>query len=560
MRHARTAILITICALVLPGLVSAQPSGSPDAGVEEALKAIRPEAIRAHMRFLADDLLEGRETASRGYDLAARYVETVFQGLGLEPAGAGGSYLQPVPLMRTATVESESTLALVRNGRRTELKYKEDFFSIAEGLAETDSSVTAPVVFVGYGVTAPELKHDDYAGVDVRGKIVLLLMGAPASFPADRRAFYSENLGKIRAAASRGAVGVLGMPTPEAEQRLPWEIVVRSTGTPGFVWVDERGRGRAIPPEIRGLALMSRKTAELFFEGAPRSLESVFETAEAGRPQAFDLPVQASLRTVGRGEQGAESPNVAAVLRGSDPRLREEYVVVTAHLDHLGVGTAVEGDAIYNGAYDNASGIAILLELARAFTRLPAPPRRSVLFLAVTAEERGLQGSDFFAHRPTVPIDRIVANINLDMFLMLYPLRDVIAYGSEHSSLNRVVEEAAGRLGIGVSPDPRPEEVVFIRSDHYSFVRQGIPAMMLTAGVQEGDSTGGGAFQKWLQERYHQPGDDMNQEFDFEAGAQFVRLNFLISWQVAQEEKAPSWNPGDFFGEKFSRQAGAPKP
>lgn len=559
MRPARTALLIAICALVLPGLVSAQPSSPPDADVEKALASIRPEAVRAHMRFLADDLLEGRETASRGYDLAARYVETVFQGLGLEPAGAGGGYLQPVPLRRTEMVESESALALLRDGRRTELQFGEDYFSTATGLAEMDSSVTAPVVFVGYGVTAPELEYDDYAGVDVRGKIVAILMGAPASFPADQRAFYSENLGKVRAAASRGAVGVLGMPTPLAEQRLPWEVLVRGSRTPGFSWADERGGGRAVPPEIRGLALINRKTAELFFEGAPRSLQEVFETAEAGRPQAFDLPVQASLRTVGRWER-TESPNVAAVLRGSDPRLREEYVVVTAHLDHLGVGVPVEGDAIYNGAYDNASGIAILLELARAFTRLPVPPRRSVLFLALTAEERGLQGSDFFAHRPTVVIDRIVANMNLDMFLMLYPLRDVIAYGSEHSSLRRVVEEAAGRLGIGVSPDPWPEEVVFIRSDHYSFVRQGIPAMMLTAGVQTGDSAGAEVVRKWLQERYHQPGDDMSQELDFEAGAQFVRLNFLISWLVAQEDEAPRWNPGDFFGEKFSRPVAASKP
>lgn len=557
MRHARTSLLIAICALVLPGLVSAQPSLSPDAGVEEALASIRPQAVRAHMRFLADDLLEGRDTASRGYDLAARYVETVFQGLGLEPAGSGGGYLQPVPLVRTEIVEAESSLALVRNGRRTELRFGEDYYSMAGGLAEADSSVTARVVFAGYGLTAPELDYDDYAGVDVRGKIVLLLMGAPASFPADQRAFYSGNLEKVRRAASHGAVGVLGVPTPVEEKRLPWEFLVRRSRAPGFSWADESGQGRAIPPGIRGLAMVSRKTAELFFEGAPRSLESVFATGEAGRPQAFELPVQVSLRTVGRGER-AESPNVAAVLRGSDPRLREEYLVVTAHLDHVGVGAPVEGDAIYNGAYDNASGIAILLELARAFTRLPAAPRRSVLFLAVTAEEKGLQGSDYFAHRPTVPIDQIVANVNLDMFLMLHPLRDVIAYGAEHSSLGRAVEDAAGRLGIEVSPDPRPEQVVFIRSDHYSFVRQGIPAMMLFTGVQTGDSADGNPVEAWLHERYHKPGDDMSQEFDFEAGAQFARLNVLIAWLVAQEDEAPRWNPGDFFGEQFPREAGSP--
>jgi hypothetical protein len=556
MRSVRTLVLIALCALVLQAPAFGQPSGPP-AEVERALADLRPEAIRAHMRFLADDLLEGRATASRGHELAARYVAAAFEGVGLEPAGAGGGFLQPVPLVRTTTAEPESSLAFIRDGRRTELKYGENYFCVADGLAAIESSVTAPVVFVGFGVTAPELGYDDYAGVDVRGKIVALLMGAPASFPPDQRAFYSENLGKIRSAASRGAVGVLGLPTPAAERRIPWEVVARNARAPGLAWADETGRGRGFPPEIRGVALMSRQTAEILFMGAPRGLEEVFATAEAGRPQAFELPVEASLRTVGQGER-AESPNVAAVLRGSDPRLREEYVVLTAHLDHVGEGAPVEGDSIYNGAYDNASGVAILLEMARAFARLPVPPRRSLLFLAVTAEERGLQGSDYFAHRPTVPVDRIVANVNLDMVLMLEPLRDVIAFGAEHSSLGRVVEEAAGRLGIRVTPDPMPQEVIFIRSDHYSFIRHGIPAIMLFSGVQGDPTTDGqAAYQKWMRERYHKPGDDMGQEFDFGAGAQFAKLNFLIVHQVAQEEKAPSWNPGDFFGEKFRREGGA---
>ncbi|MFP5288328.1 MAG: M28 family metallopeptidase, partial [Thermoanaerobaculia bacterium] len=380
----------------------------------------------------------------------------------------------------------------------------------AEGLAKRESSVTAPVVYVGSGVTAPELGYDDYAGVDVRDKIVVLLTEAPASFPSDQRAFYSRSLYKVENAAAHGAAGVLRMLTPEGQLRRPWESQVQHADSPGLSWVDEGGRGRAFDPGIRGVAALSPKATKNLFAGAPHSLKEVFAAAEAGRPLSFALPVEASLRMVGR-EERAASANVAAVLPGSDPRLREEYVVLTAHLDHLGVGEPVDGDAIYNGAYDNASGIAVLLETAKAFARLPVAPRRSLLFLAVTGEERGMQGSDFFARHPTVPAGSIVANINLDMFLMFNPLRDVVAFGGEHSSLGRVVEEAAGRMGIGVSPDPFPEEVIFVRSDHFAFVQQGIPAIMLFNGFRtEGSETGGQeAFRTWMRERYHKPGDDL---------------------------------------------------
>jgi hypothetical protein len=555
MGHVPRCFLIAILTAAVHGPVSAQPSGPPAAEVEQALASIRPQAIRAHMRFLADDLLEGRGTASRGYELAARYVETALEGMGLAPAGVGGGFSQPVPLRRTTTVESECSMALIRDGRRLELKPGEDYLADADGILERDSSVTAPVVFVGYGVTAPESGYDDYAGVDVRGKLVALLMGTPATLAPHQRAYYAESLTKVGNAASRGAVGILVITPPERERLVPWEFLVQAVRSPALGWLDDEGRERFHFPEMRGFAFLSRKGAEELFKGAPRSLAEVFEAVAASRPQSFELPVQVSLRVVGRQEKAA-STNVAAVLRGSDSRLREEYVLLTAHLDHLGTSEPVDGDSIYNGAYDNASGVAILLEVARALSRLPVAPRRSVLFLAVTGEEEGLQGSDFFAQHPTVPVDRIVANVNLDMVMMLQPLRDVIAFGAEHSTLGRVVEEAARRLGVAVSPDPIPEEVRFVRSDHYSFVRQGIPAIFLTSGFQTGESADGGKalFEKWEQERYHRPGDDLSQAFDFEAGAQFARINFLIAWLVAQEEKAPSWNPGDFFAEKFWRR------
>jgi hypothetical protein len=554
MRNARRLFLVAFLLAVLHAPVSAQLSSPSDVEVEPALASIRPQAIQAHMRFLADDLLEGRGTASRGYDLAARYVAAVFEGEGLEPAGTGNSFFQPVPLKRTTTVEGECSLALLREGRRSELKRGEDFVAAADGLVEPDSSVTAPVAFVGFGVTAPESGYDDYAGIDVRGKVIAFLMGTPTSLAPHQRAYYAESLVKVGNAASRGAAGILVIMPPEMEKRISWELFTQVAAAPRLGWLDEKGRERFHFPEMRGYAYLSRKGAEELFRGAPRSLAEVFATAEANRPQSFDLPVQVSLRVVGRHER-TESANVAAVLRGSDPRLREEYVLLTGHLDGLGINDPVGGDSIYNGAYDNASGIAILLEVAKALARLPKAPRRSVLFLVLTGEEEGMQGSDFYAQHPTVPIDRIVANINLDMVMMLHPLKDIIAFGAEHSSLGRVAEEAAGRLGITLSPDPIPEEVRMVRSDHYSFVRQGVPAIFLTSGFQTESADGGLAiFEKWRQERYHQPGDDLGQTFDFEAGARFARVNFLITWLVAQEEKRPGWNAGDFFGEKFARR------
>ncbi|HYH46451.1 MAG TPA: M28 family metallopeptidase [Thermoanaerobaculia bacterium] len=548
MRHVRTSLLIAVCGFVLSEALPAQ--------VEEALAAIRPQAIRAHMRFLSDDLLEGRGTATRGYDIAARYVAARFEELGLEPAGipagTGQSYLQPVPMLQMTTVEAECSLTLLRDGREIELEYGPDYLVRS---AVEEGNASAPVVFAGFGVTAPELGYDDYAGLDVRGKIVAILLGSPSTFPSDQRAYYSDRAVQARNAAARGAVGLLGIYTPERERRFSWEAARRHSHRPSSSWVDEAGK-----PQFSTLlpaAALSLKGAKELFAGAPSTLEEIYAAGEAGRPPAFELPVRARLRTTGRGKR-AESPNVAAVLRGSDPKLRDEYVVLSAHLDHVGMEPAgTEGDtvdAVYNGAYDNASGIAVMLEVANAFTRLPAP-RRSVLFLAVTGEEEGLNGSEYFAHYPTVPIDRIVANTNLDMFLMLYPLRDVIAFGAEHSSLDRVVREAAGRLGIEVSPDPFPEQVLFIRSDHYAFVKQGVPAIFLSVGLKSADPEvdSKALWEKWMQEVYHKPGDDMSQAIDFGSGVQFAKLNFLISYQVAQDEKPPAWNPGDFFGDLFGR-------
>lgn len=552
--------LIIICliagfALGLGLLSCTTPSGFSDPAVNTALEQIQPEAVRAHIRFLADDLLEGRGTGTRGYQLAANYVAAHFEALGLEPAGADGTYFQAVPLRKVDVVPSESSLTLVRGDQSQVLKYAEDYLMEGEFLRK-NVSTAAPVVFVGFGVTAPELEYNDYAGVDVRGKIVAQLFGAPASFPHSQRAYYSSQALKAETAAAHGAVAILTFLTPERAKMWPWDWIVPQSKMGEMCWLDEEGTPHAgcigVVPEIRGRAFLSRAGAEALFTGAPQSLNEVFTAAEAGKPPAFDLPVEARIKTVSRHSQ-VESPNIAAVLCGSDSLTREEYVVFTAHLDHLGIGEPVDGDSIYNGAVDNASGVAVLLEVARVFASLPQPPRRSVLFLAVTGEEKWLLGSEYFAQYPTVPHKSIVANINIDSAVMNRALLDVVAYGAEHSSLARVVEQAAGQIGLEVSPDPQPEEVFFVRADQYSFVRKGVPAVWLFGGNQTGDPDLDGAtlMKEWMQTIYHMPKDDFSQPLEFEVGAKLAKVNFLIGYQVANETPRPTWNPGDFFGEKF---------
>lgn len=555
-RRSRLASLVLTSSLavtlpaVTPGAAIPPPAPASDPALDQAMARIRPEAVRAHLRFLADDLLEGRGTGSRGYLLAAKYVAARFEALGLEPAGGGGSYFQTVPMQTVSTVPARSSFALIRDGKRTELKWGEEFLLSSTVLAAPEAEVTAPLVYAGFGIHAPELGYDDYAGIDVQGKIVVVLSGAPARFPNDQRAYYSVNQFKIDGALARGAVGVIGVLTPADAQRLPWVFVLRAFGAPSYQWLTETGTAFRARPQARGSAVLHQKAAEALFAGTKHSLEEVFRAAEAGEPLSFELPVEAEMRTASAREK-AESPNVAALLRGSDPKLRDEVVVLTAHLDHLGIGEPVDGDAIYNGAYDNASGVASLLEMANAFASLPVPPRRSVLFLAVTGEEHGLQGAEYFVHHPTVPRAALVANLNVDMFMMLHPLRDIVAWGAEHTSLGPVAQEAARRLGLSVGPDPFPEQVVFIRSDQFAFLHEGIPALFLGSGFDAGEPGAGAvAMGKWLQTRYHQPSDDLSQTFDFEAGAKFVQVNFLVGYLVAQGEERPSWNPGDFFAPK----------
>ena len=531
--------------LTQSAVLSAQPAG--DAPPESALAVIRPETIRAHMLFLADDLLEGRAPGTRGYDVAARYVATQFEALGLEPAGSEGSYYQQVPLRRIRLIPEESGVDLIRGEERRALVPLEEFVMFGHP-AHLESNVEAPLVFAGYGVTAPEMDYDDYGQTDVRGKIVVFLPGAPPRFPTAERAHFSSLELKRATAARRGAVGILAAWTEHYERLLPWQVLARTSRMPTVRWLNDEGKPNDASPELRGAAVLTSETSAWLFLGAAKSFDEAVAAAQQSQPQAFPLDARASIRMASRHES-FESPNVVGLLRGSDPSLAREFVVYTAHLDHEGIGEPAGGDSIYNGALDNASGVAQMLETAHAFARLPEPPRRSVVFLAVTAEEKGLLGSDSYANYPTVPIEGIVANINLDGGLILAPPADVVVHGADHSTLGPIAEAAARRLHLEVSPDPAPEQTFFIRSDQYSFVKKGVPAVFSFPGSKSSDPTIDAAarLQEYLTQRYHTPRDDMTQPFSFEAGAIGARLNFAIGYAVAQRIERPRWNPGDFF-------------
>lgn len=538
-----------LAAVMLGGGLPALALDSAD----QAMATIRPDAIRADMRFLSDDLLDGRGIETRGFGIAAKFMASQFEALGLKPAGTAG-YFQKVPLRSARMDEAKTYLSWVRPAGAETLKFREDYIASPDAL-RAETSVEAPVVFVGYGVTAKDQHYDDYEGVDVKGKIVAYLFGAP-QFESSLRAHSSSSVVKQKNAVAHGAVGVILVDDPSFEKIYGFRKRVSDLFHPRYRWLDPQGRPNDYFPELLVSASTSMEATKRFFEGSAHSVDEVYASLSAGKPLSFALPV--TVKFHGAAQYGdLVSTNVVAKIDGSDPKLKSEYLVYTAHLDHLGIGEPVNGDAIYNGALDNASGSAILIETAKAFSQMKQRPKRSMLFVAVTAEESGLLGSDYFAHYPTVPARSLVANVNTDEDVMLWPLRDVIVFGAEHSSLRAVAQKAARRLNLGSSPDPMPEQVVFIRSDQYSFVKQGVPAIFPVAGFKstDPDIKPAAIFENWEATRYHQPQDDMEQPgLDFEAAVQYAKFVFLCGYYITQEPQRPRWNTGDFFGDLFGRR------
>ena len=536
------------CLTLLCSVPPASAEGPPAAG-DLAVSASR---IEADVRFLADDLLEGREAGTRGYDLAALYVSSQYRLLGLEPAGEAGSYFQSVPMLRGLREKEGARFAITRDGRTTEFAFESDFLPGVNYTAGA-ADVTAPLVFVGQAVRAPELQHDDFAGVDVKGRIAVVLDNAPARFPVDQRAYYASSTEKLRELERLGAVGVIFLGDPVNEKKRPWALDAPNWRRPGMRRLDAQGRPVDDFPGLAVRVAGNVKLADALFAGSPHTPAEVFAMLEAGTLRAFDLAGTATLASRAKLER-VESRNVIARLPGSDAQLSTEHVVFTAHLDHVGIGVPHDGDSIYNGAQDNAVGVATMLEAARLLAADPVRPKRSSLFIALTAEEKGLLGAFHFAAQPTVPAASLVANVNMDMPLLLADVTDVIPIGIEHSTLEAVAQRAVADAGLTLTPDPFPEEVVFVRSDQYAFVRQGVPAIYLLAGVTLRDgSDGGGMFTDWLSHHYHLPSDDLSQPIHWQGAARLAYVNYRIGLAIGNDPRRPAWKPGDFFGGKFAR-------
>jgi hypothetical protein len=546
-----------------PAIFAQQLNPSDRAATEAAMKTIRGDAIRAHMRFLSDSLLEGRAPDSRGYQIAARYVATELEAMGLRPGGLNGTWFQPVPLRKAVLDTSKSSLLLVANNpgannKEQRLVDGQDYVLIGD-VTHAENKLEAPIIFVGFGVTAPEANYDDYSGIDVHGKIVLTFYGAPPRFSSTVRAYYSDDIVKTKNAIAHGAVAMLTTLLPEDWKRWPWDWDVPQFRMGSTNWLDKSGTPHDAFP-FGGLAQFSQTGAALLFANAPKTLEEAFAAARLSQSQPFSLTWTARIHTLST-QTTYESPNIIGEIVGSDPVLRDQYVVYTAHVDHLGICPPIDGDNVCHGAVDNASGVSTLLEIARAYASLPRPPRRSVLFVFVTGEEMGLLGSDYFAQAPTVPLNRIVANVNIDGAPgLLFSMKDAVAMGDEHSSIDRDAKSAARQLGYTLIPDPKPEEGDFIRSDQYSFVQQGVPALYISDGITSTDPkiNGLAVEKKWLVTRYHTPLDNMDQPLDYESAAKAAGLNFLVGYEIAQRDLPPEWNQRDFFGGKFgSRHSGS---
>jgi hypothetical protein len=550
--NRRLLLLHIVLIFGWPGFGQAVSPILPDA--QTALGELRKEPFRAHMSFLADDLLEGRGTGKRGHEIAARYIAAQFEALGLKPGGNDGTYYQRVPLREITIAPDKCAISITGNGATSQLKWGEDFIMRGSEV-NPDVSVEAPVVFVGYGVTTPDGRYDDYASVDVKGKIVVLFAGAPRSLPSELQAHLSAVREKLRNARGHGAVGVITLRRPQDEKRLPWPRVVIGTGFPSMRWLAPNGVPGDSFPDIKVTAGLSQAASERLFQHATKSWTEVLRDAGASEPQSFSLPVTVRVREVSHHE-AITSPNVIGVLPGSDQKLSREYVVYTAHVDHLGIGKPINGDSIYNGAADDASGTAALLVIAKAFTSLPHPPARSIMFIGATAEEKGLLGSDYFAHFPTVPIQSIVADINMDGASLFYTFSDIVPLGAADSTLDAVVQRNAARLGLKVSPDPEPDQHYFVRADQYSFVRQGVPSVFITEGEEARDPKFNVKKfnEEWIATRYHAPSDDMSQPMDLDASVEFMQVDFLVGYDIAQDPQRPMWKAGDFFGENFGRK------
>ena len=501
--------------------------------------------MRPHVKFLASDLLEGRGVGTRGADLATEYIAGQFALSGLKPAGDNGTYFQNFTLVGT---EPQSTQMTVEgNGKAGDFRWLDDFVGVTFA-QKPDVAVDAEAVFVGHGIVAPEYHWDDYQGVDVRGKVVVLFTGEPPStdpkfFSGEALTYYGRWTYKYEEATRHGAAGAIIIhTTPTAS--YGWNVVRSS-------WSKE-DMAMKVAPGAQALGFAGWVTTEAgdrIASALGKTAAELLAMADTRGFRAQSMPLRFHIRARSKIRE-VSTRNVIGKVEGSDPQLKNEAVIFSAHWDHLGVGEPIRGDAIYNGAQDNATGCGVLLELARAWAALPEKPRRSALFISVAAEESGLLGSEYYGQHPAIPAGQTALAINYDSLPPYGRTRDVGVHGSERITAFPLVEEAARRFHLTLSPDPRPFAGTYYRSDHFSFARVGIPAFSVDSGqdlLGQPAGTGKKLAEEYNEARYHQPSDEYRDDWDFSGMELYARFGFLINLNAANLPKLPTWKPGDEF-------------
>jgi Zn-dependent M28 family amino/carboxypeptidase len=531
-------------------ICGASAQGLPETAADQA----HGRAWFAHIQVLADDGMHGRLTGSDDYLRAADYVVQQFKSMGLQPAGTEGFY-QPVKFDVTRVLPAKSSMALVVNGKQMPLVLGQDAVLGARGAQP--QTITAPLVFIGYGLHLPEAKYDDFDSVDVpnaslKGKIVVYINGGPADLPGALKSF-ARTAPFARALADAGAVGAIAIPTPKSMD-FGWDRVATSALQPGMRLAPD-AKDAAVAAQHPALAELRRTMfsasfnpamAEKLFAGSGHTFAEILALADAQKPlPRFDLnkSVTASVETE---SSTVTSPNIVARLEGSDPALKGEYVLVSAHLDHLGVGAPIAGSTIYSGAMDDASGVASVLEIAKRFSETKQRPRRTMLFVIFTAEEKGLLGSRYFAGHPTVPAAGVVADLNMDMFMPLFPLKKLHVQGLAESTLGDTLRAVGAEHKIEIAPDPEPDRNSFTRTDQYSFVQAGVPALAMKFGWQAG-SPEYKTWRQWLAQRYHSTEDNLAQPMDYAAAAQFNSFLGDVARRVADDTARPHYLDTSFF-------------
>ncbi len=547
------ALLITLTAILVFAQVAPPTTMPPVAKIaalppaaERAMASIDPEKIRAHIKFLAHDLLEGRGTGQRGGDVAAQYIATQFELYHLKPAGDNGTYLQKVPMVGVTTEPSSTYSLLPAKGEPIVLRGKDDIVAMDE-TSQPSTEIDAPIIWMGYGIDAPEFNWNDYKGVDVKGKVLLMLVNEPPSndpkfFGGPALTYYGRWTYKFEQAARMGAVGVLLIHKTEMAS-YGWDVVRNS-------WSGERSYLRNdSAPKLKMASWIQQDIARKLAQDCGKNLDDMM--AAAAKPGFKAEPLSAKFKAhIVSQVRPFDSNNVVAVLPGSDPKLKDQGIVYSAHYDHFGIVPGMAGDNIFNGAQDNATGVAIILEIARVYAEARTPPKRSIYFVSVTAEEQGLLGSNYFGKNPPVPAKLLSLGLNFDDIPPLGVPEEVSVSGAERTTFYPTVESTAKAFGLAIAPDSNPNAGHYYRSDHFSFARVGVPAFSVGAGdlYQGHDKQWGLQKAKdYVANDYHKPSDEYHPEMDFRSDAVIARFGVALGWQAANQANEVGWKSGDEF-------------